>query len=340
MNTHIKTRTCLPLISVFLLALLLGSGPAPTAAQESTRGDFTLYGTGAVLPKGQPGEWDSGFVMSPKVLYHDGLFHMFYIGGRNLAETKAVGYAVSVDGLDWVKHRGNPVLELDPVLAAYGVYAAVPWVDHDQWMLFISPVDRPGLGAGDTILLATATAPTGPWHVDPDPVLHQGNDSEWSARSLEPTSVVATPDGLVIYLTGTNTGRYTIGHVVLSGDKLTPTPVLTLAPEAHWDNGFVTGVSVLHNSAGWEMFYFGEVNRSHPDAPRLGVGYAVSADGVVWTLFEDEPFLSLGAKEFPQNPSVVVVDDTYYLYYTIVPFTIVPFRGFNAEIGVATRRAG
>ncbi len=77
---------------------------------------------GVVLPVGQGKSWDSGKVGRPSVIFQDGLFYMWYDGqpsqaavqsGDSLSlkvhsEGRAVGYAESVNGLNW-ERRSNPV---------------------------------------------------------------------------------------------------------------------------------------------------------------------------------------------------------------------------------------
>ena len=59
--------------------------------------------------------WESGTVSAPCVVFHDGLFRLWYSAGANgtrigVATGTAIGYAESVDGLTWTKPRDAPVL--------------------------------------------------------------------------------------------------------------------------------------------------------------------------------------------------------------------------------------
>ena len=54
-------------------------------------------------------DWECYNVFNPGVLYHDGLFHMFY-RAQGLDWVSRIGYAVSEDGLHWNRLR-QPVLE-------------------------------------------------------------------------------------------------------------------------------------------------------------------------------------------------------------------------------------
>jgi hypothetical protein len=122
---------------------------------------------GVVLRPGAPGEWDSLLVGRPSIIHEDGQFKLWYDGRKDLppgglaegAPTSAdshrfVGHATSGDGINWTKHRGNPVFGHDAggadvkrvggmYLMAYesheGTKAAVSrngisWQDRGLWL--------------------------------------------------------------------------------------------------------------------------------------------------------------------------------------------------------------
>ena len=64
-----------------------------------------------VLSPGSPESFDSESLLSPTVVYDAelGLFRMWYQGRDYFGET-AIGYAVSIDGVEWHKSPHNPVL--------------------------------------------------------------------------------------------------------------------------------------------------------------------------------------------------------------------------------------
>jgi hypothetical protein len=49
-------------------------------------------------------EWERGSVYEPNLVYHDGKWKMWYVGGSNQADYLVQGYAESEDGIDWNKH--------------------------------------------------------------------------------------------------------------------------------------------------------------------------------------------------------------------------------------------
>ncbi len=84
---------------------------------ESADGTHWEVRPEAVLDFTQP--WESGILVYPTVLCIDGVYLMWY-GSHDSRhkQTTAIGFAASLDGIDWHKHPQNPVLRPD---------AARPW---------------------------------------------------------------------------------------------------------------------------------------------------------------------------------------------------------------------
>jgi predicted GH43/DUF377 family glycosyl hydrolase len=66
-----------------------------------------------VMSPGLLGDWQEDEVREPHVMLNEGIYQMWYGSGNQ------IGYATSVDGIDWEKHSGNPVL----VPWGFGSYA-------------------------------------------------------------------------------------------------------------------------------------------------------------------------------------------------------------------------
>lgn len=70
----------------------------------STNGlDWAKYAGNPVLT-GSPGEWDEGGTLWPSVVKDGGTYRMWYYGGGQ------IGLATSLNGVNWTKHAGNPIL--------------------------------------------------------------------------------------------------------------------------------------------------------------------------------------------------------------------------------------
>jgi predicted GH43/DUF377 family glycosyl hydrolase len=66
-----------------------------------------------VVSPDQP--WEKVAVMCPDVIWDATakIFRMWYSGGEQY-EPDAIGYATSSDGMNWIKHPGNPIFKSDP----------------------------------------------------------------------------------------------------------------------------------------------------------------------------------------------------------------------------------
>jgi hypothetical protein len=72
---------------------------------------FTRVGTGPVLSEGAREDYDGRGVTMPEVLFDESrqLYRMWYTATALFSVT-SIGYAVSVDGVNWHKFPGNPVV--------------------------------------------------------------------------------------------------------------------------------------------------------------------------------------------------------------------------------------
>lgn len=70
---------------------------------------WTKHPNNPVLDAGAPGEWDSGGVALPCVIFDGTKYRMWYMGSF-IGGFPDVGYAVSLDGINWTKHYQNPIL--------------------------------------------------------------------------------------------------------------------------------------------------------------------------------------------------------------------------------------
>jgi hypothetical protein len=335
---------------LFLLAVALAPAVAVTRAQEGPQVNFSPYVGNPIIPLGAEGTWESGIAALARVIYHEGSFHMFYIGSEQYdIQPSHVGYAASEDGLTWTKFDGNPVLSLDPGVAPYGVGMIVPFIEDDTWILYLSPRLQPGIGLGETIIRATAPGPTGPWTVDDTILLQPGGGRDWDNAAVSPIAVFRVEDGYRLYFLGFGSDG---NGLALSPNGLAwikyddpntdqamyrhSDPVLVAGERGRWDDGFTFGSCVLFGDNGWEMFYSGGSVGQPTSAAELGLGYATSADGITWTRHGDTPFLVFDEGLYANWPSVVVVEGVYYLYYNLWEFNENPAAHVPLGIGVAT----
>ena len=99
--------------------------PMALATAERPEGPWTKWKGNPVLKQGEWGEWDDGGFSEAEVLYHSGVFHLFYGGAKlyrpRILTRESIGYAYSFDGVNFVKYGRNPVAtrQAEPNAAAY-----------------------------------------------------------------------------------------------------------------------------------------------------------------------------------------------------------------------------
>ena len=105
--------------------------PMALATAEKPEGPWKLHPGNPVVKQGEWGEWDDGGFSEAEVLYHSGVWHMFY-GGAKLFEPRivtreSIGYAYSFDGIHFTKYGRNPVATRDaePNASAYAEVHAI-----------------------------------------------------------------------------------------------------------------------------------------------------------------------------------------------------------------------
>ncbi len=92
-------------------------GPFALAIADKPEGPWQPWPENPVLADINTGEWDDGGYSEAEVVYHNGVFHLFYGGGKTsrprLTTRESIGYAYSLDGIHFTKHRWNPVVNRD-----------------------------------------------------------------------------------------------------------------------------------------------------------------------------------------------------------------------------------
>ena len=67
-----------------------------------------------VLNLGTDGTWDKGGASNPSVIFKDHEYKIWYTGFDG--EHMRIGYATSIDGVNWTKYSPNPMLEISSQL--------------------------------------------------------------------------------------------------------------------------------------------------------------------------------------------------------------------------------
>ena len=118
--------------------------------------DFIPYENNPVLTGSGTDTWDSLIRERGYILKEEGIYHMWYCGYREGPEKEIhLGYATSVDGLEWKKYEDNPIYDSD-------------WVEDVCVVKFDTTYYMFAEGRGDIAHLLTSTdrihwTEHGPW---------------------------------------------------------------------------------------------------------------------------------------------------------------------------------
>lgn len=335
-----------PVGILILLFLLL---PGCRQGHHDTPPEFSAYKDNPILSPGEPGSWDELFVWTPRVIYYADTFYMFYHGG-NINGKMAIGIAVSVNGHDFKKYEGNPILS--PSGNGFDSFTVGPGIviqSDSLWIMYYNSQDMIAFAPGKHAGRATASSPEGPWKRSEQAVISSGNAGEWDAGFIIPSTVLLLDDGtfLMFYSGGKELSQFDDFYVGLatSSDGVSwkkyndpktgehpyreSDPVLVTGDEGDWDGAFVWMANVSYLNGLFMMYYAGAGGPSREELK--SIGYATSKDGINWTKYTenpiyrttDDPFIiSRGRTGFMENPIVLLTDSIIFMYYECGPAEI------------------
>jgi hypothetical protein len=300
---------------------------------EPFSGTLNIQGETPIFYEGLEDGWDSSLVFPGAVLYHDGLYHMFYNGlkfNRGL-EGGGIGYAISVNGKDFFRIADDPILNWDDTVGEdlwINVYSAL--IDDDgTWTLYLATQARNITEELPRIYRATAEAPNGPWEFDEIPLLQAGETGEWDAFGVLSPIVLKTETGYLMYYENARfDNRRGVSGVGLatSADGLSwqkyndpatderygqSDPIFVLDEEEYSTFMAIQIQTIWQDDQGFGMFY--GIGRNNPK----DMLYASSPDGITWEE-AGEPVFSTREINFIAalaTPKVLVIDGQYHVYF-------------------------
>jgi predicted GH43/DUF377 family glycosyl hydrolase len=288
-----------------------------------------------VLEPGKSGEWDELSVSVQSVIFDtlNAEYKLWYQGAQVSLQGN-LGQATSADGLNWVKYKDNPVLEVGPPGSwddfSVGV-ASVIMEDSAKYHMWYT-----GTSDQTTISIGYATSYDGlNWvkYID-NPVLEPGSPGSWDGSWVIFPSVLFDGSMYKMWYTGYSFENWhgRIGYATsfdgIHWDKFESNPVLDVGLSYEWDSNSVFSPFIIDEEI-FEIWYAGS-----NDSDDVKIGHATSHDGIKWIKNIKNPVLPTGSSgewDFPrvQNPKVLKISDNYHMWYTGGPF-------FNWHIGYAT----
>lgn len=281
-----------------------------------------------LIGRGPAGSFDQ-LKIGPRAILREGPtnWKMWYEGVPD-GNQASVGYATSPDGVHWTKYSRNPIMipsepweggpkgEISPntVLKEEGIYKM--WYHG-----FRDGVRRIGY--------ATSTDGLNWKKYTGNPVLDVGPPGSWEALAVVEPKVIKVGSKYYMWYSGQSGTEFYGQNVGLatSADgihwtKYPGNPVLRTGPRGAWDDK-----SVMVGDIVWDGSVFHDWYHGNQFAPKGGIGYAKSADGINWTKSPNNPILVRPTdKNLPDAYGVgggmnaLRVGDEWYIYYSCMVF--------------------
>lgn len=288
---------------------------------------WTQSTSNPVLLPGPAGSWDSEFVMTPGVIFQDGIYKMWYRGSNNPNGSggDGIGYATSTNGVNWTKYAGNPVLTVGAAGSwdSGAIWSANVIEDGTTYRMWYTGMDLVYFRVG----YATSSDGIHWSKYASNPVLNIGSPpSCLDCNAVYYPHVINTGNSYQMWYSASNGGQNTIGRATspdgLVWSKDSANPVLTPGAVGSWDNSYVVSSMVIEQSGNYQMWYTG-ANAQHTEQ----IGYAaLSASCYTLTTSVVPPTSgTVTADPAPNCPE----DNAKYSSGTNVAFTPHPASGYN-----------
>ncbi len=250
------------------------------------------YAANPVLNRGED-DWDAEtyYMNDPVVLKIGGLYHMWYSSGENRSVSHSetenfwIAYATSSDGITWKKH--GPVINPG---------AKGSWMDLGPWapcVVYDEGIFKMWFAGARTPLryrngIGYATSSDGRnWEVNPRPVVPVSSTmmATWTPSVLKRGSLyylfVGVCNSITDYpfdvelMTSTDGIEWSKRGIVLSARRELP-----------WQRSGIVPSEVIYDENRFKMFYTAYAGQV------MSLGYAESAEGLVWDNSGDFPIMS------------------------------------------------
>ena len=156
-------------------------------------------------------QWELAGVTDPSVIYHDGKFRMFY-GGWGIPKVFRIGYAESVDGINWTKPFGQSL-----VLPSLGHEngASASFYDGKYHLFYHTGA------SGPTHIYHASSTDLQTWECEDGCVALMADGTGFDSFMLTGPSILNDDNSQLLYYGGSDGGVWQIG---LASNQLAPDP--------------------------------------------------------------------------------------------------------------------
>jgi predicted GH43/DUF377 family glycosyl hydrolase len=281
--------------------------------------DWTKDPNNPIFSGSGNGTWDKE-VMYPMVVFNadSNRYEMWYCGYNGSLPLR-IGFASSVDGINWTKYAGNPVLT--PTAGTWdesSVELGMVLRENGQYKMWYH-------GRRNNIRqIGYATSPDGiNWTKNTNPVLSAGS-AAWEVGGVAWCSVLSNSGSYTMFytafeVTGTiiRIGRATSLDGINWQKDATNNPVLSNGAPGQWDDESVgTGLNCLKIDNTLYMWYTGW---NSIGLTKSGLATSTN-DGVTWTKYSGNPVLNLGPvgswdASMVETGTVLLERSTFRMWY-------------------------
>lgn len=256
---------------------------------------WTKQAENPVLEPGPAGSWDAGRIMCPSVLYHNGVFHMWYTAADELVvnENIHIGHATSTDGINWTKDSNNPVLKTGAEGTWDQGWICLGSVIFDGGVFKMYYEGYKGAGGDNLVRIGYATSPDGiAWNKGPENPILVPDQGTWDYPRLDAPYVLHDGSSYKMWYLG---GEFKIGQTgyATSEDGMNWTmnegnPVLKTGPAGSWDDSSLGWHAIIDSASIKYKMWFGGLD----DPNGWGrIGYAESDTRVPILTLQSETLL-------------------------------------------------
>jgi len=243
---------------------------------------------------------------------------MFFQKNRNIAIFLSIAALmlwanIGMSQTEWEKYPGNPVLNIGASGTWEDLHVHAPSVLFDGVKYHMWYTGQDSL----KVRIGYATSADGiVWNKSPgNPVLDHGASGTWEEIHVAHPTVLFDGTKYQMWYAGYDSSSFwRIGYATSSDGivwkKHPDNPVLDVGPSGTWDDYQIYDPTILFDGAKYHLWYTGY------DGSNSGIGYATSADGIVWEKHPANPVLNPGPSgtwdDYHVGSPTVLFDGTKY----------------------------
>ncbi len=276
-----------------------------------------------------------------------------------------VGYAWSTDGINWIQHPNNPVMDISMDTADFDsdgietptVIKDINAPQTERYKMWYAGRKSLGTGINDHQFGYAYSADGINWtKYFGNPILAAGSPTEWYNTFISSPSVLKDNNTYKMWFTAPDLvvngqptdNKSNIGYAT-STDGINwtvyPAAVLIAGTQNNWDAAAAAEPSVLKVGNTYHMWYSA---LDHWSIENFAVGYATSIDGINWTKSSNNPVLDIGFSDdwdayWASHPTVIFdsTSNQFKMWYTgrdindVAMDTVTSLSSYTWDIGYA-----